>query len=1660
MQSTCQECEIGLYSVVGAESCDCNLTKCMAAGQGVESCDISGEAQCNTCKAGSIARLGVCLACGAGKYSNGTTCSNCSTGFYSRAGESTCQPCTRCSLGQELMNCGGELGSAGFCRDCPVGFYGGDNVTCNQCDQGTYQSLTGQSSCDECDTEKDFSQTNPERTTCTICPAGTRFLREIFECQICPADQYQPDTGKSSCLYCEDFTTFSQPHGNGTECLPCPNGMEPPSGVERECSLCALGKYKGAGMNFCTQCPMGKFAKEQGSIRCTLCPTGTFSNQTGQSRCLECSSGKFSAEGQDTCEECTQCNAVGGLKIRFPRGCGEIDLITGQIVRGICTPCPLGTFLETLNSAFCTLCPAGKYQTVDDMQQHICTDCPAGTFLDQPGMVNVGNCTECQAGTYQNATGSSECKQCAVGTYQSNVGSDECLPCHVGSESLVTGSSACSPCAAGTFKNTTSTDACVGCEDGQFENQSGKSTCQACADCPDKSYRVDCKAESPGRCTACPLCPNEDETRVGCEGTSQGSCKVCMSCARDQFKATCDGECQECLKNCEIGEYRAFCEGINSGSCVSCSPQDCPSGKHLLQCGVMDHEFNKGQCLGTELHERTKLDADGSRHVVPGFKPVGLDCAGCDPGFYRQDCRTDWKYLEAPYCVECDRGFYKEDDSSNFCTPCGANRTTHQTGLTNNHTCVCEQGFYHPTWGDTSCRHCEPGTWNEHLNASVCSNCTAGTYNENFASHTEEHCIPCEADHYCEEGSASPEPCCVDCDDDQGDLRYSMPGSQSFDACCAAGRGGQYFTNLSEGCDFSVCPGGTEVKSWSSTQAAYNVSFCVSCAVGKAREYVPEADDRKVLSWFPEGNDGLFARNRQVDMGPNDWDVATHGGLTIVAKVYPDEWSDVNWLRGYILHACVTFNCRNEIYLRKNKFQVMSYVAGIGGRTCDLSFTLLQESWNTVTVRFDAAKTQRLEVKINENDWEGYVCDDIQLKDFEFELVQVGGSVNPQWETLQDHGFHGQIEGLWAFAGPLNDGELATVIEKFDTIYDEDSMSTHGCQYCPAGKYANMSGMQDCVSCPAGKYLLQTGGSDPANCTICQAGYYSLAGADTCVACDAGKYSSATGATSEGLCTFCVAGKYSNAPGSAECLDCGVGKYSSHTGATTGKACRSCEAGKYANMSGMQECVSCPAGKYLSQTGGSDPANCTVCQAGNYSMVGADACVACDAGKYNKHTGRSVCETCEVLHGNATISDDHTSCTITACDAGYLLNESYSQCQLCPLHSYRSSSLQLSYDILSTWGSNHVSHSINSNTPSKVRVRINSALRTTLASSGFEFTLLARDPVTEEFVNGASFTVYITKFGYSTVYPTGHRFEIWIYPCDDAVHSQSTYQGCDFQTKLYNDLAAAQNVDSSCFATTGILALEECILNRQDEVVTVPVSSSKLYFNSYESSYPNYDAGFGDFEALIVAELPSSDILSCKLCPVGKSSPPGSDDRSSCSDCAVGKYSNAEGSACVDCEAGKYSNVRGSAECTDCWAGKYSSHTGATTGKACRSCVAGKYSSATGATSEGSCISCAAGKYSDSVGASICTDCAQAYYNWGLGNTGCTWCGWNWDTVSTGSIGSDCCLKSYASDPGNLWSAKTCLVLPESEGDTSTRRCSRCCSGSYTTTPTHSWCTA
>jgi hypothetical protein len=125
---------------------------------------------------------------------------------------------------------------------------------------------------------------------------------------------------------------------------------------------------------------------------------------------------------------------------------------------------------------------------------------------------------------------------------------------------------------------------------------------------------------------------------------------------------------------------------------------------------------------------------------------------------------------------------------------------------------------------------------------------------------------------------------------------------------------------------------------------------------------------------------------------------------------------------------------------------------------------------------------------------------------------------------------------------------------------------------------------------------------------------------------------------------------------------------------------------------------------------------------------------------------------------------------------------------------------------------------------------------------------------------------------------------------------------------------------------------------------------------------------------------------------------------SACQNCSIGLYSLSGSELCIGCPQGKYSTTDRASSCTSYAANKFSNSTGLSGG--CSDCEIGKYSNA----SSSKCSSCPIGRYAASEGTSSCSSCpfkAQTLAEGSISPSSCVCPSEYWGKAASGE---DCSL--------------------------------------------------
>ena len=299
----CSRCEAAETSISGSTFCSkCDAGKYMTTKKICSMCDAGqvatyGQAACTKCGAGHRAdnEQSACNACKVAKYSSEAAnigCNDCERGQVSQSAQ---EKCTRCKVGYYVND------DSSSCIACVAGKHGitdlqsydrvSEAAACQDCKVARYSSATGASSVDDCNACPPGKYSNVPRST------------KSGDCKECEVGQYSNQGEQTNCKTCGAGQT-SQNLGQ-TFCISCVAGRY--MSVDKACTNCPVGWYRGNEDTACKKCEAGYFAEEEEQPFCRGCAAGTYSNEEGRNECSQCPDSTFTdAQRQTSCSPCPE----------------------------------------------------------------------------------------------------------------------------------------------------------------------------------------------------------------------------------------------------------------------------------------------------------------------------------------------------------------------------------------------------------------------------------------------------------------------------------------------------------------------------------------------------------------------------------------------------------------------------------------------------------------------------------------------------------------------------------------------------------------------------------------------------------------------------------------------------------------------------------------------------------------------------------------------------------------------------------------------------------------------------------------------------------------------------------------------------------------------------------------------------------------------------------------------------------------------------------------------------------------------------------------------------------------------------------------------------------------------------------------------------------
>ncbi|KAL5010014.1 hypothetical protein ScPMuIL_012319 [Solemya velum] len=1599
-QQDCKPCPVGMTSPPGSDD-ESDCYKLCPAGQS----SLSGNTPCNLCERGEYQdECGQqdCKPCPVGMTSppgsdDESDCYKlCPAGQSSLSGNT---PCNLCERGEYQDECGQQ-----DCKPCPVGMTsppGSDdesdcyklcpagqsslsgNTPCNLCERGEYQDECGQQDCKPCPVGMTSPPGSDDESDCyKLCPAGQSSLSGNTPCNLCERGEYQDECGQQDCKPCpvgmtsppgsDDESDCYNPcdgvdcnHGTCVNCVLTPDECTTNQEYECDCDNCWTGEFCDTEL-----CPAGQ-SSPSGNTPCNLCERGEYQDECGQQDCKPCPVGMTSPPGSDDESDCY-----------IP--CDGIDCNHGTCVNCVLTPdkcttnqeyecdcdncwtgefcdielCPAGQSSLSGNTP-CNLCERGEYQ--DECGQQDCKPCPVG-MTSPPGSDDESDCYKlCPAGQ-SSPSGNMPCNPCGAGTYQDECGQQDCKPCPVGMTSPPESDSesdfpcdgidcnhgTCVNCVLTPDKCTTNQEYecdCDNCWTGEFcdielcpAGQSSPSGNMPCNPCGAGTYQDECGQQD---CKPCPVGmtspPESDsESDFPCDGIDCNH-GTCVNCVLTPDKCTTNQEYECDCDNCWTGEFCdiELCPAGQSSPSGNTPCNPCERGEYQDECGQQDC---KPCPVGMTSPPGSDDESDCYKLCPAGqSSPSGnMPCNPCGAGTYQDECGQQ-------DCKPCPVGMTsppESDSESDFpCDGIDCNHGTCVNCVLTPDKCTTNQEY------ECDCDNCWTG---EFCDIELCP---AGQSSPSGNT----PCNPCERGEYQDEcGQQDCKPCPVGMtsppgSDDESDCYKLCPAGQSSPSgnmpCNPCGAG-TYQDECGQQ-DCKPCPVGMTSPPESDSESDFpcdgidcNHGTCVNCVLTPDKcttnqEYECDCDNCWTGEFCdielcpagqssPSGNTPCNPCERgeyQDECGQQDCKPCPVG---MTSPPGSDDESDCYKL-------CPAGQSSPSGNMPCNPCGAGTYQDECGQqdcKPCPVGMTSPPES-------------------DSESD---FPCDGIDCN----HGTCVNCVLTPDKCTTNQE-YECDCDNCWT--GEFCDIELCPAGQSSPS-------GNTPCNPCERGEYQDECGQQDCKPCPVGM-TSPPGSDDESDCyKLCPAGQSSPSGNMPCNPCGAGTYQDECGQQdckpcpvgmtsppesdsesdfpcdgidcNHGTCVNCVLTPdkcTTNQEYECDCDNCWTGEFcdielcpagqSSPSGNTP---CNPCERGEYQDECGQQDCKPCPVGM-TSPPGSDDESDCyKLCPAGQSSPSGNMPCNPCGAGTYQDECGQQDCKPCPVGMTSPPESDSESDfpCDGIDCNHGTCVN-----CVLTPDKCTTNQEYECDCD--NCWTG--------------------------------EFCDIELCPAGQSSPSGNTPCNPCERGEYQD--------ECGQQDCKPCPVGMTSPPGSDDESDCYNPCDGVDCNHGTC--VNCVLTPDECTTNQEyecdcDDCWTGEFCDTELCpagQSSPSGNTPCNPCERGEYQD----ECGQQD---CKPCPVGMTSPLGSDSESDCYKlCPAGQSSPSGNTPCNPCERGEYQDECGQQDCKPCPVGMTSPLGSDSESDCYKLCPAGQ-SSPSGNTP---CNPCERGEYQDECGQQDCKPC-------------------------------------------------------------------------------------
>ena len=417
------------------------------------------------------------------------------------------------------------------------------NIKFLTCNRQSWQSASGQYSVD--DRGKSFRGCPfmcPAGTSTETAGVNKGYNKSQM-CIRCASGMFRKRDGQictnmtvNSCSPGYFFVSVSDGKFDDGVCLACPEGWIKARVGTDACVVCGAGKFaNGENSTHCKSCPQGYFnLEEQAQIKCYECPDGKYQKELGRVTslaCLKCPRGYHAHESaRGNCVMCEPGKFQVDEGADSLKGCLECPVLTYNPLYGHGAPCLPCTKNFNIGSSDCLLCSAGRYR-IQIHNRYVngqayngtaCLNCPVGYFMEDvestscescsPGKFTSGtgfvNCIDCAAGRF-----GSGCEECPAGFYRPHARKNEssnpnkCMSCPAGWFGIK-GAKYCDACEAGRFGDMKASDKCKKCVDEtEYQDIKGQTFCKFCPDgfVPNAQTRHFCEVPPWKMTTSCKL---------------------------------------------------------------------------------------------------------------------------------------------------------------------------------------------------------------------------------------------------------------------------------------------------------------------------------------------------------------------------------------------------------------------------------------------------------------------------------------------------------------------------------------------------------------------------------------------------------------------------------------------------------------------------------------------------------------------------------------------------------------------------------------------------------------------------------------------------------------------------------------------------------------------------------------------------------------------------------------------------------------------------------------------------------------------------------------------------------------------------------------------------------------------------------------------------